>query len=36
VQGGFVATYKHALRLSIADIYIEWDDDSGGRRRIMT
>jgi hypothetical protein len=35
-EGSFVATYKHALLLSIADICIEKGDDSGGRLRITT
>jgi hypothetical protein len=35
-EGSFVATYKHALLLSIADICIEKGDDSGGRLPITT
>jgi hypothetical protein len=35
-EGSFVATYKHALLLSIADICVEKGDDSGGRLRITT
>lgn len=35
-EGSFVATYKHALLLSIADICVERGDDSGGRLRITT
>lgn len=35
-EGNFVATYKHALLLSIADICVERGDDSGGRLRITT
>lgn len=35
-EGSFVATYKHALLLSIADICVERDDASGGRLRITT
>lgn len=35
-EGSFVATYKHALLLSIADICIERGDDSGGKLRITT
>ncbi len=35
-EGSFVATYKHALLLSIADVCIEKGDDSGGRLRITT
>jgi hypothetical protein len=35
-EGSFVATYKHALLLSIADICIEKGNDSGGRLRITT
>ncbi len=33
-EGSFVATYKHALLLSIADICVERGDDSGERLRI--
>jgi 5-methylcytosine-specific restriction endonuclease McrA len=35
-EGSFVATYKHALLLSIADVCVENGDDSGGRFRIST
>ena len=35
-EGSFVATYKHATLLSIADICVERGDDSGGRLRITT
>src|SRR5688500_2112771 len=35
-EGSFVATYKHALLLSIADICIEHGDDTGRRLRITT
>lgn len=35
-EGNFVATYKHALLLSIADVCVEKGDDSGGRLRIST
>lgn len=35
-EGSFVATYKHALLLSIADICVEKGDDGGGRLRIAT
>lgn len=35
-EGSFVATYKHALILSIADVCVERGDDSGGRLRITT
>lgn len=35
-EGSFVATYKHALLLSIADICIERGEDTGGRLRITT
>lgn len=35
-EGSFVATYKHALLLSIADVCVERGDDSGGRLRITT
>jgi hypothetical protein len=35
-EGSFVATYKHALLLSIADICVERGDDSGGSLRITT
>jgi HNH endonuclease len=35
-EGNFVATYKHALLLSIADICIEEGDDSGNKLRITT
>lgn len=35
-EGNFVATYKHALLLSIADICVERGDDAGGRLRITT
>lgn len=35
-EGSFVATYKHALLLSIADVCVEKGDDSGGRFRIST
>ena len=35
-EGSFVATYKHALLLSIADICVERGDDMGGRLRITT
>ncbi len=35
-EGSFVATYKHALLLSIADICVERGDDTGGRLRITT
>jgi hypothetical protein len=35
-EGSFVATYKHALLLSIADICVEKGDDSGGYLRITT
>lgn len=35
-EGSFVATYKHALLLSIADICVEKGDDSGARLRITT
>jgi 5-methylcytosine-specific restriction endonuclease McrA len=33
-DGSFVATYKHALLLSIADVCVENVDDSGGKFRI--
>jgi hypothetical protein len=33
-DGGFVATYKHALLLSIADICVENGDDTGAKFRI--
>jgi hypothetical protein len=33
-EGDFVATYKHALLLSIADICVERGDNSGGRLKI--
>src|SRR4051794_37510775 len=36
VEGSFVATYKHALLLSIADICVERGDDSGGRLKVTT
>jgi hypothetical protein len=35
-EGSFVATYKHALLLSIADICVEKGNDSSGRLRITT
>jgi hypothetical protein len=35
-EGSFVATYKHALLLSIADICVERGDDSGGCLRVST
>lgn len=35
-EGDFVATYKHALLLSIADICVERGDDSGRRLKITT
>lgn len=35
-EGSFVATYKHALLLSIADVCVEKGNDSGGRFRIST
>jgi hypothetical protein len=35
-EGSFVATYKHALLLSIANVCVEKGDDSGGRFRIST
>jgi hypothetical protein len=35
-EGSFVATYKHALLLSIADVCVERGDDSVGRLRITT
>jgi hypothetical protein len=35
-EGNFVATYKHALLLSIADVCVEKGDDSCGRFRIST
>ncbi|MCA1565744.1 MAG: HNH endonuclease [Acidobacteria bacterium] len=35
-EGSFVATYKHALLLSIADVCVEKGDDAGGRFRIST
>lgn len=35
-EGGFSATYKYALLLSIADISVEKGDDRGGRLRITT
>ena len=35
-EGSFVATYKHALLLSIADICVEKGDDSGGRLLVTT
>lgn len=33
-EGSFVATYKHALLLSIADMCVEKGDDSGAKLRI--
>lgn len=33
-EGSFVATYKYALLLSIADLCVEWGDDSGDRLRL--
>lgn len=35
-EGNFVATYKHALLLSIADSCVEFGDDSGGPLRLTT
>lgn len=35
-KGRFVATYKHAFMLSIADVCLERGNDSGGRFRIPT
>jgi hypothetical protein len=35
-EGSFVASYKHALLLSIADCCVEFGDDSGGRLRLTT
>lgn len=35
-EGSFVATYKHALLLSIADVCVEQGDDSSGHFRIST
>jgi hypothetical protein len=35
-EGSFVATYKHALLLSIADICVEKGDDKGNRLRLTT
>jgi hypothetical protein len=35
-EGSFVATYKHALLLSIADSCVELGDDSGGSLRLPT
>jgi hypothetical protein len=35
-EGSFVATYKHALLLSITDVCVEKGDDSGGRFRLST
>lgn len=35
-EGSFVATYKHALLLSLADVCVEKGDDSGGHFRIST
>ena len=35
-EGSFVATYKHALLLSIADSCVELGDDSGDRLRLTT
>lgn len=35
-EGNFVATYKHALLLSIADSCVELGDDSGDRLRLTT
>ncbi len=35
-EGSFVATYKHALLLSIADVCVEKGDDTGERFRIST
>lgn len=33
-EGDFVATYKHALVLSIADVCVERGDDTGGQLKI--
>lgn len=35
-EGSFVATYKHALLLFIADVCLERGDDSGGRLHVST
>jgi hypothetical protein len=35
-EGNFVASYKHALLLSLADVCVERGDDSGGTLRITT
>jgi hypothetical protein len=35
-EGSFVATYKHALLLSIADMCVERGDDADGHLRITT
>lgn len=35
-EGNFVATYKHALLMSIADSCVELGDDSGDRLRLTT
>jgi hypothetical protein len=35
-EGSFVATYKHALLLSLADVCVEKGDDSGGKLRVST
>lgn len=35
-EGSFVATYKHALLLSLADVCVEKGNDRGGRLRVST
>jgi hypothetical protein len=35
-EGSFVATYKHALLLSLADVCVEKGDDRGGKLRVST
>src|SRR6266542_4580645 len=35
-EGSFVASYKHALLLSIADCCVEYGDDTGGELRLTT
>jgi len=35
-EGSFVATYKHALLLSLADVCVEKGDNSGGKLRVST
>lgn len=35
-EGSFVATYKHALLLSLADVCVEKGDDGGSKLRVST